>query len=120
MGWKDMFATAEDIEDTQPVVTAAAAPAAATTAAVGGAIALFEPRTFDEATMIADKIKNGSAAAVNLHRLSKDYAQRTIDFLTGVVYALNGRIEKVGHNLILCSPASMKLSGIIEMNRDAE
>ena len=42
MGWKDMFATAEDIEDTQPVVTAAAAPAAAATAAVGGAIALFD------------------------------------------------------------------------------
>lgn len=115
MGWKDMFGNEEmeDTEETQPIETITAAPE-------GGAIALFEPRSFDEATLIANKIKNGSAAAINLHRLSKDYAQRTIDFLTGVVYALDGRIEKVGHNLILCSPASLKLSGSISLNRDAE
>ena len=79
-------------------------------------IALFEPKTFEEATLIADKIKAGSCAAVNLHRLTKDYSQRTIDFLTGVVYAADGRIEKVGHNLILCSPASITVSGNITMS----
>ncbi len=115
MGWKDMFATEEETqeEETQPIETV-------TTVAAPGAVALFEPRSFDEATEIANRIKNGSATAINLHRLSKDYAQRTIDFLTGVVYALDGRIEKVGHNLILCSPANMKVSGSIDLNRDTD
>ncbi len=117
MGWKDMFGTeVETAEETQQIE--AVTPAAAVVS--GSAIALFEPSTFDEATAIANKLKNGSAAAVNLHRLSKDYAQRTIDFLTGVVYAVDGRIEKIGHNLILCSPASVKVSGMIDLNRDLD
>lgn len=116
MGWKDMFGTEEETaEETQQIETVA--PAAAVS---GSAIALFEPSSFDEATAIANKLKTGSAAAVNLHRLSKDYAQRTIDFLTGVVYAVDGRIEKIGHNLILCSPASVKVSGAIDLNRDLD
>ncbi len=117
MGWKDMFGTEEETaEETQQIETAAPVAAAVS----GSAIALFEPGSFDEATSIANKLKNGSAAAVNLHRLSKDYAQRTIDFLTGVVYAVDGRIEKIGHNLILCSPASVKVSGAIDLNRDLD
>lgn len=115
MAWKDFLnGTEEDdeeYEERQPVRTAPAALA-------GTSIALYEPSAFDEATAIADTIKKGNVATVNLHRLSKDYAQRTIDFLTGVVYALNGRIEKVGHNLILCSPSEVKVSGRITMNSD--
>ena len=113
MGWKDMFESEEEAVETQQTAVSSAVVQSA-------GIALFEPRTFDEATEIADKLKAGNATAVNLHRLSKDYAQRTIDFLTGVVYAEDGRIEKVGHNLILCSPASVKLSGTIDLNRTAE
>ena len=81
---------------------------------------LFEPRSFEEAEEIAVHLKNRRACVVNLHRLQREYSQRTIDFLTGVVYALDGRIEKVGHNLILCSPANMKVSGSIDLNRDTD
>ena len=61
MGWKDMFATEEETqeEETQPIETV-------TTTAAPGAVALFEPRSFDEATEIANRIKNGSATAINL------------------------------------------------------
>ena len=47
---------------------------------------LFEPRSFDEAEDIAKHLKDKRAAVINLHRLNREYAQRTIDFLTGVVF----------------------------------
>ena len=50
---------------------------------------LFEPRTFEEAEEIATHLKQRRAAVVNLHRLQRDYAQRTIDFLAGAVFALD-------------------------------
>ena len=56
---------------------------------------LFEPRSFDEAEEIARHLKERRAAVINLHRLPRDYAQRTIDFLTGVVFALDGTIKKI-------------------------
>ncbi|MDD3924028.1 MAG: cell division protein SepF, partial [Erysipelotrichaceae bacterium] len=55
---------------------------------------LFEPRSFEESEDIAVYLKKGSAAVVNLHRLPREYSQRTIDFLTGVVFALDGSIQK--------------------------
>ena len=58
---------------------------------------LFEPRSFDEAEEVAKRLKENRAAVVNLHKLQRDYAQRTIDFLTGVVFALDGSIQKIGH-----------------------
>ncbi len=76
---------------------------------------LFEPRSFDEAEEVARHLKERRAAVVNLHRLPRDFAQRTIDFLTGVVFALDGSIQKVGHNVILCTPKSIGVHGKIDL-----
>ncbi|AMS10948.1 cell division protein SepF [Erysipelothrix rhusiopathiae] len=77
---------------------------------------LFEPRSFEESEEVARYLKEKRAAVVNLHRLQRDYAQRTIDFLTGVVFALDGSIQKIGHNVILCTPRTIGVQGEISMN----
>lgn len=75
---------------------------------------LFEPRSFDEVDEVARRIKENRAVVVNLHKLTREYAQRTIDFLTGVTFALDGTIQKIGTNVILCAPKSMGVHGAIE------
>lgn len=75
---------------------------------------LFEPRSFDEVDEVAKRIKENRAVVVNLHKLTREYAQRTIDFLTGVTFALDGTIQKIGTNVILCAPRSMGVHGSIE------
>ena len=67
---------------------------------------------------MARHLKSRRAAVVNLHRLQKEYAQRTIDFLTGVVYALDGSIQKIGHNVILCAPKNVAVDGEIKLDSD--
>lgn len=79
---------------------------------------LFEPRSFEESEEVARYLKEKRAAVVNLHRLQRDYAQRTIDFLTGVVFALDGSIQKIGHNVILCTPQTIGVQGEISMSLD--
>ena len=79
---------------------------------------LFEPRSFEEAEEIAKHLKQRRACVVNLHRLQRDYAQRTIDFLTGVVFALDGTIQKIGHNVILCTPKNVNVAGDISLESD--
>lgn len=81
---------------------------------------LFEPRSFDEAEDIARHLKERRAAVVNLHRLQRDYAQRCIDFLTGVVFALDGSIQKIGHNVILCTPRTIGVQGEINLDGTEE
>ncbi len=79
---------------------------------------LFEPRSFEEAEEIGRHLKQKRACVVNLHRLQRDYAQRTIDFLTGVVFALDGTIQKIGHNVILCTPRTVVVNGEISLDSE--
>ena len=76
-------------------------------------IVLFEPRNFDEAEEIGHHIKSKRACCVNLHRMPSEYRQRIIDFLSGVVYGVDGSIKKIGENVILCSPKNLQVSGDI-------
>ncbi len=76
---------------------------------------LFEPRTFEESEEVARHLKEKRAAVVNLHRLPPNFAQRTIDFLTGVVFAIDGSIQKIGHNVILCTPRTINVAGEISL-----
>lgn len=76
---------------------------------------LFEPRSFEESEEIAKHLKDRRAAVINLHRLTPESSQRSIDFLTGVIFALNGSIQKVGKNVILCAPSTMGVDGEIEL-----
>ena len=78
-------------------------------------IVLFEPRNFDEAEEIGMHIKSKRACCVNLHRMPSEYRQRIIDFLSGVVYGVDGSIRKVGDNVILCSPKNLQVGGDINL-----
>ena len=81
-------------------------------------IVIFEPRTFDEAEEIGFHIKSKRACCVNLHRMPSEYRQRIIDFLSGVVYGVDGSIKKIGENVILCSPKNLQVGGDINLNDD--
>lgn len=83
-------------------------------------IVLFEPRNFDEAEEIGHHIKNRRACCVNLHRMPSEYRQRIIDFLSGVVYGVDGSIKKVGDNVILCSPKNLQVGGEINLGVDQD
>ena len=81
---------------------------------------LFEPRDFSQAEEVGKHLKECRAAVVNLHKLPRDAAQRMIDFLTGVVYAVDGSIQKIGHNVILCTPRNVPVEGTIDLKSDED
>ena len=83
-------------------------------------IVLFEPRNFDEAEEIGHHIKSKRACCVNLHRMPSEYRQRIIDFLSGVVYGVDGSIKKIGENVILCSPRNLQVGGEINLASEQE
>ena len=109
-------------EDEAPSISEYEAPKSKTVNRVPGdtKMVLFEPRSFDEAEEVAKRLKENRAAVVNLHKLQREYAQRTIDFLTGVVFALDGSIQKIGHNVILCAPKTVGVHGAITLDANEE
>ena len=83
-------------------------------------IVLFEPRNFDEAEEIGRHIKNKRACCINLHRMPTEYRQRIIDFLSGVVYGVDGSIKRIGENVILCSPKNLQVGGDINLSDEED
>ena len=79
-------------------------------------IILFEPRAYSETQDIANYLKQKRAAVVNLHRLQKEQSKRVIDFLSGVIYAIEGDIQQIGPKIFLCTPKNIGVSGNITMD----
>ena len=78
-------------------------------------LVLFEPRAYSETQDIANYLKQKRAAVVNLHRLQKEQSKRVIDFLSGVIYAIEGDIQQIGPSIFLCTPKNIGVSGNITM-----
>ena len=56
----------------------------------------FAPEEFDQVQKIANQILNGGEAIVDLTQLTKEDAKRTTDFLSGLIYAIDGKVKKIG------------------------
>jgi cell division inhibitor SepF len=79
----------------------------------GSKVMLLEPRTYSESTEIADHLKSRRAVVVNLQRIDNEQGRQIIDFLSGVVYAIGGDIQKIGMSIFLCTPDNVEVSGNI-------
>ena len=79
---------------------------------------LFEPRAFAETQDIANHLKQKKAAVVNLHRLQKEQSKRVVDFLSGVIFAIEGDIQRIGPRIFLCTPKNIGVSGTIDLDED--
>ena len=83
-------------------------------------LVLFEPRSFGETQEIAKYLKARKATVVNLHRLQKDQSKRVVDFLTGVIYAIEGDIQRIGPKIFLCTPRNISVAGTIDLDDEEQ
>ncbi len=79
----------------------------------GNKMILLEPRAYSEARQIADHLKNRNSVVVNLKRVTSDQAKRIFDFLSGVIYAIGGSMQKIGVGIYLVAPKNVNIQGKI-------
>ena len=68
------------------------------------------PRTFNDAQQLADRFKADQPVIVNLQTANRDLARRIIDFISGLCYALGGKMEKVADQVYLLAPSHVNLA----------
>jgi cell division inhibitor SepF len=71
---------------------------------------VVEPRIFDDAQDFADRFKGGVPVIVNLRLTEPKHAPKILQFASGLVYGLNGRMQKVGEQVYLLTPFNMEVS----------
>jgi cell division inhibitor SepF len=81
-----------------------------TRSAAAGSIHKSEPRRFNEAREIADRYKDGIPVIMNLQATDDTIARRLVDFASGLVYGLDGKIEMVANRVYLLTPQNVDVS----------
>jgi cell division inhibitor SepF len=93
--------------ETEGVVRTIASPRSTT---ASSAIYKSEPKRFNEAREVADRFKEGTAVIMNLQSTDDTIARRLVDFASGLVYGLDGKIELVANRVYLLTPANVEVS----------
>lgn len=74
-------------------------------------VVLINPENFEAAAEIADQLRDRRPVLMNLENTPKDVSRRLIDFLSGVAYALEGKIKRVATNAYIITPYNVDLMG---------
>ena len=68
------------------------------------------PRSFNDVQDVADKFKDAIPVILNLQDADTDLAKRLIDFSSGLTYALDGGMQRIGDKMFLLTPRNVELS----------
>ncbi|MBO5952808.1 MAG: cell division protein SepF [Oscillospiraceae bacterium] len=77
-------------------------------------VVLFHARAFDDAAKAADELRNKRAIILNMENVDKALTRRVVDFLSGCVYAVDGKVKKIAQSTYLFCPHSMDIVGDLE------
>ncbi|NND84863.1 MAG: cell division protein SepF [Acidimicrobiia bacterium] len=70
---------------------------------------VIAPHSFDDAKALADHIRDRTPVVLNLRDVDPDLVRRLIDFATGLTYALDGSMRKIGTGVVLVLPPRLSL-----------
>ena len=74
------------------------------------AVHIVEPRIYDDAQEFADRLKTGVPVIINLRLTEPKHAPKILHFASGLVYGLNGRMQKVADSVYLITPFNYDIS----------
>ncbi len=75
-----------------------------------GMIHRAEPKRFNEAREVGERFKDGIPVIMNLQQTEDSIARRLVDFASGLVFGLEGKIELVANRVYLLTPANVEVS----------
>lgn len=82
-------------------------------------VCIMKPTSFEDSQVICDMLLTGRATVINLEGFDDNHAQRTMDFVSGSVYAINGRLHRISNSIFIVSPDTVDISGdYLDMVKD--
>ncbi|MGN6377641.1 MAG: cell division protein SepF [Gaiellales bacterium] len=73
-------------------------------------VSLVVPKSFNDAQMVADRLKSDVPVIINMQSADTDLTRRLIDFASGLTYALDGSMQRVADRVFLLTPSAVKVS----------
>lgn len=77
-------------------------------------IIIHEPIVFEDAPKVVDDILSNHVAVLNLEMLENKEKRQIFDFISGAIYALDGKIQKVTADIFVIAPKNIEIDGKIK------
>lgn len=71
---------------------------------------VVEPRAYDDAKEVGDKMRANIPVIMNLQGIEDDLFKRLTAFASGLAYGLNGRVQRLAPRVYLIVPANVEVS----------
>lgn len=78
-------------------------------------VILFNPKSFDEAGDLVQHLSQGRSIVMTLEGVPTDLARRLLDFLSGIAYALQGKITPISAKTYFVTPQNVDVLGAEEL-----
>lgn len=81
-------------------------------------VTVITPSRFEDAMQAVVAVQQQKTVVLHLGAMSPEEAQRTIDFVSGGVYAMDGQSERLGDTVFLFAPAlvSIQREGSVQLH----
>ncbi|NEQ96738.1 MAG: cell division protein SepF [Cyanothece sp. SIO2G6] len=73
-------------------------------------VVVMEPRSFEEMPNVIRALRERKSVVLNLTMMDADQAQRSVDFVAGGTYAIDGHQERIGESIFLFTPNCVQVS----------
>lgn len=83
-------------------------------------IRIYAPENYEDALVVADCLKSGQAVVLNLSRIEVYTATRILDFISGIIHAVDGSYKKVGDNVFVFTPSFIDIMPEYDGNTTAK
>lgn len=80
-------------------------------ASKGLEVHIVKPSSFEDSQQVCDILLEGRAVVVNLEGFDADDAQRIMDFISGCIFAINGKLHRISKYIFIFSPDNVDISG---------
>ena len=73
-------------------------------------VSVFHPRRYDDVTEMGDALRARHLVTVNLVGTDRVMSQRIVDFLSGVIYTLDGKMHRISEGIYLFVPSNVQIN----------
>ena len=74
-------------------------------------VKIVQPTSFEDSQEICNTLLESKPVVVNLEGFDPDDAQRIMDFISGCIYAINGKYHQISKYIFIFSPENVDISG---------
>ncbi len=73
-------------------------------------VVVLQPRSFEEIPQAVRLLRERKSVILNMMLMDPDQAQRSVDFVAGGVFAIDGHQERLGENIFLFTPNVVQIT----------